>query len=491
MRLLRAVAGRRALRTTLLAAAILASAITAAFAVQGAPPIDVLYPDPQTQERIRPIVLEGTRYVSTNDIARIFRATKYWRPELRKLSLRLGDHTIRLTVDAPIVLIDEVAQNMIDSPRLVQGAVYVPESVLRGLMDWGFVQNATWDEPSRSIRFRSPVHTVRQAQLWVRGRVTEVSATLLKTLSPRLIYATPNELRLLFEGGTLDSARAFSGGTVRSGTIQETTDGVEIRLVLAPGASGYSLSVSSNRLKLAVTDDNDLVQQGIFSKLEPISLGGADGKLRTIVIDPGHGGKDLGSALPGGGAEKDAALDLARALRNALQDMVGARVILTRDSDADLSVSRRSEIANESGADLFLSIHFDGDGLIREGGFRIYALSATPAAGAADRLPLTLGGESGAEMHPWDSAQTQSTGTSIALGQSIADALARNYPQTKVVFRTGRVSVLEPVAAPAVMLECGPAPRGAEAMSLQGYTIREIAKIVAQSIQEMARGGHA
>ncbi len=94
-------------------------------------------------------------------------------------------------------------------------------------------------------------------------------------------------------------------------------------------------------------------------------------------------------------------------------------------------------------------------------------------------------------MHPWDSAQTQSTGTSIALGQTIADALARNFPQTKVAFRTGRISVLEPVAAPAVMLECGPAPRGAQAMSLQGYTIREIAKIVAQSIQEMARGGHA
>jgi len=87
-------------------------------------------------------------------------------------------------------------------------------------------------------------------------------------------------------------------------------------------------------------------------------------------------------------------------------------------------------------------------------------------------------------LSPWSEANMQ-------LGQSVADALARNYPQTKVVFRTGRVSVLEPVAAPAVMLECGPAPRGAEAMSLQGYTIREIAKIVAQSIQEMARGGHA
>ncbi len=494
MRLLRGVLISRTLRraqAALAAATLLACLITAAFAVQGVAPIDVVYPAPQPPERIRPIILERTRYVSTNDIARIFDATKYWRPELRKLSLRLGDHTIRFTIDVPIVLIDEVAQNLIDAPRMVQGAVYVPESVLRGLMDWGFVTNATWDEPARAIRFRSPVHTVRQAQLWVRGRVTEVSATLLKTLSPRLLYATPSELRLLFEGGTLDSARVLSGGTVESGTIQETTDGVEIRLVLTPGAQGYSLSVSSNRLKLAVTDDYDLVQQGIFTKLEPIALGGSDGRLRTIVIDPGHGGKDLGAALPGGAAEKEQALDLARALRASLQDMVGARVILTRDADADVSVSRRSEIANESGAELFLSIHFDADGLLRQGGFRVYVLSPTTPAGASEHLPLTLGGESGAEMHPWESAQVQSTGASMALGQAIADALARNFPQTKVVFLTGRVSVLEPVAAPAVLLECAPAPRGAEAMSLQGYTIREIAKIVTQSIREMARGGRA
>ncbi|HYQ89611.1 MAG TPA: N-acetylmuramoyl-L-alanine amidase [Candidatus Binatia bacterium] len=478
-------------RIMLIALALLAVAIPVAFAVQGAAPIDVIYPDPQPVERIRPILLENTRYVSTNDLARIFRATKYWRPELRKLSLRLGDHTVRFTVDAPIVVVDETAHNLVQSPRLVQGAVYVPESVLNGLMEWGVVTNATWDQPSRAIRFRSPVHAVRQAQLWVRGRVTEVSATLLKTLSPRLVYATPGEVRLLFEGGTLDSARVFSGGVVSNGTIQETTDGVEIRLVLAAGAVGYSLSVSSNRLRLAVTDDPDLVQQGTFSKLEPIAIGGPDGKLRTIVLDPGHGGKDLGATLPGGGAEKDATLEFARALRVELQDRLGVRVILTRDNDQDLSVQRRSEIANESNADLFVSVHFDAEGSIRSGGIRVYALSATPPPDASDRLPLALGGEGGAEMHPWESAQSQSTGTSMAVGQAIADALAKNYPQTSITFRTGRLSVLEPVAGAAVLLECAPAPRNPEAMSLQGYTVHEMARIVAQSIQDLARAGHA
>jgi N-acetylmuramoyl-L-alanine amidase len=480
---------RRAVLFLLVALAIPAT-IRVARAVQDAAPIQVLYPDPQPVERIRPILVEDMRYVSTGDVARIFRATKYWRPELRKLSLRFGDHTIRFTVDAPVVLVDEVARNIVQPPRLVQGQVYIPESMIGSLVEWGLVSTATWDESSRSIRFRSPVHTVRQAQLWVRGRVTEVSATLLKTLSPRLIYATPNEVRLLFEGGTLDSVRALSGGAVANGIIQETPDGVEIRLVLAPGAQGYSLSVGSNRLRLAVTDDQDLVQQGIFAKLEPIAIGGADGKLRTIVLDPGHGGKDLGAALPGGGAEKDATLDLARLLRTELQERLGVRVILTRDSDHDVSIPRRSEIANEWGADLFVSLHFDAEGAVRSGGVRVYTLSATPAPGNTERLPLTLGAEGGAEMHPWESAQLQAAGTSMAVGQAIADALAKNYPQTKITFHTGRMIVLEPVACAAVLLECAPAPRGPEAMSLQGYTVHEIARIVAQSIQDLARGAH-
>ena len=116
----------------LLALALVGTAIPVALALTGSGAIDVIYPDPQPAERIRPIAIDGVRYISTSDLSRIFRATKYWRPELRKLSLRLGDHTIRFTVDAPVIQVDDVPRNLVQVPRLVQGAVYVPESVLGG-----------------------------------------------------------------------------------------------------------------------------------------------------------------------------------------------------------------------------------------------------------------------------------------------------------------------------------------------------------------------
>ena len=301
-------------RAIALATALLALSLPA-LAIQRAASITVIYPDPAPREKITPAWIEGVRYLSTNDLARVFRATKYWRPELRKLSLRFGEHTVRFTVEAPIVLVDEDAKNLVHAPRLVQGTVFVPEVVLGDLIDWGIVTSAIWDQPTRTVRFRAPVHTVRQAQLWVRGRVTEVSAALLRSLPPRVLYATPTELRLLFEGATLDTARVFSGGAVASGTIHETPDGVETRLILTQDAKGYAVSVNANRLKVAVTDDKDLVSAGLFTPLEPVSLEGTDGKFRTVVLDPGHGGEDLGAKFAGGQLEKEGVLDLARALR--------------------------------------------------------------------------------------------------------------------------------------------------------------------------------
>lgn len=484
----------RAARALAAAGALAAAALLAvlpALAQRGVPPIRVIYPEPRPAENITPILIDNVRYVSTDDLARVLSATKFWRPEIRKLTLRLGERTIRFTVDAPVVLFDEDATNLVEPVRLVQGVVYVPESIVGLLFEWGATSDAVWDEPTRTIRFRSQVHSVRQAQLYVRGNVTEVAATLTKSLPARVLYATPTELCVLFEGGTLDTAETFVGGIVTGGEIREFPSGVELRLALQDGAKGYQISVGTNRFRVAVTAEGGLVDAGIFQPLESVHLGGADGVVRTIVIDPGHGGSDQGAALPGGFAEKDAALDIARSLRSALQSRLGAHVLLTRDGDMDLSPSRRAEIANEQSADLFISIHLDPDGAIKGGGFRVF--TETPVAPAADAAPpLLLSGSDDAEMRPWRTAQLGSVGSSMALAQSVVAALTRTFPQSPVLFRTGRMSVLEPVLCPAILLESAPAARtGPEAMSLRSYTIYDYTQTIANAIEDFVRRSKA
>jgi len=80
-------------------------------------------------------------------------------------------------------------------------------------------------------------------------------------------------------------------------------------------------------------------------------------KLKTVVLDAGHGGHDTG-ALGKNSREKDIALAIVLKLRDYIHDnMKDVKVILTRDDDTFVELYRRAKIANENKADLFISIH--------------------------------------------------------------------------------------------------------------------------------------
>ena len=84
--------------------------------------------------------------------------------------------------------------------------------------------------------------------------------------------------------------------------------------------------------------------------------------LKTVVIDPGHGGHDPGS--PGTGRykiyEKDIALDISTRLGELIKiEFPEINVIFTRKNDQFVKLSERSQIANSNNADLFISIHCD------------------------------------------------------------------------------------------------------------------------------------
>jgi N-acetylmuramoyl-L-alanine amidase len=85
---------------------------------------------------------------------------------------------------------------------------------------------------------------------------------------------------------------------------------------------------------------------------------------KVIVVDAGHGGGATGANGKGGGSvvyEKNVTLAIALKLKEALE-ACGARVVMTRDRDADVSLTARTDLANNIGADLFVSIHNDSNG---------------------------------------------------------------------------------------------------------------------------------
>ncbi|MBZ2178494.1 MAG: N-acetylmuramoyl-L-alanine amidase [Acidobacteriota bacterium] len=100
-------------------------------------------------------------------------------------------------------------------------------------------------------------------------------------------------------------------------------------------------------------------------------------KIRRIVLDPGHGGHDQGTSGPSGLTEKELVLDIALRLGQLLTDELGAEVIYTRRDDRFVALEERTRIANESRADLFLSIHANSSPIKTVSGIETFILSFT------------------------------------------------------------------------------------------------------------------
>jgi N-acetylmuramoyl-L-alanine amidase len=100
--------------------------------------------------------------------------------------------------------------------------------------------------------------------------------------------------------------------------------------------------------------------------------------VRTVVIDPGHGGPRPGSIGRSGLREKDINLAVARALQKLLREKAGLEAILTRESDVDVPLEDRTVIANQKRADLFVSIHTNAHRDRKRGGVETFFLNISP-----------------------------------------------------------------------------------------------------------------
>ena len=100
--------------------------------------------------------------------------------------------------------------------------------------------------------------------------------------------------------------------------------------------------------------------------------------VKTIVLDPGHGGTDPGCLGKSGTREKDVALDVALALKKMLVGKNGFNVILTRESDIFVPLEDRTVIANQKRADLFVSIHANASRNRKRTGIETFYLNFSP-----------------------------------------------------------------------------------------------------------------
>ena len=132
-----------------------------------------------------------------------------------------------------------------------------------------------------------------------------------------------------------------------------------------------TLSASLKKVKGSIIVPGDFKEKVI----DPLLQSGAvsSQKFREIVLDPGHGGKDPGARGKLGTQEKTIVLDIAQRLRRNLEKN-GIKIIMTRTKDDFVTLEKRTEIASQRRADLFVSIHANASRFKNARGVEIYYL---------------------------------------------------------------------------------------------------------------------
>jgi N-acetylmuramoyl-L-alanine amidase len=190
--------------------------------------------------------------------------------------------------------------------------------------------------------------------------------------------------------------------------------------------------------------------------------GSEDAEVHIVVIDPGHGGDEVGALGPSGTYEKDVTLALARKLRTALINNLGIQSFLTRDRDQYVALDTRAGIANNYKADVFISLHANASRSHGARGSEVYFLSCQATDDESRRVALMEGGfeipkqaSAGSDLALvlWDMAQAAHLEESSNLAACLLDELAVMTGDAGRGVKQAPFRVLVGAAMPAVLVE--------------------------------------
>ena len=202
--------------------------------------------------------------------------------------------------------------------------------------------------------------------------------------------------------------------------------------------------------------------------------------IKTIVLDPGHGGKDPGN-MEGKKQEKFYTLQLAKELRELLMK-AGFKVHLTRSSDALIDLEARPGIARQRAADLFISLHFnsaDGPGGSAVNGSEVYCLTPARAHSTNDRAER--GHTSTLAGNRCDARNIQ---LAFLLQKSLVDTVGTEDRGVK----RARFAVLKYAEMPAVLVEAAFMTHAGDAKKIYDATQRRsLAQAIADGIAAYKR----
>lgn len=236
----------------------------------------------------------------------------------------------------------------------------------------------------------------------------------------------------------------------------------------------------------------DMKTKGPNDLPKDITLGAALGlKIRTIVIDPGHGGKDPG-AVYNGLKEKDIVLEISKYLYDYLKADPDLNIHLTRNKDIFIPLEERTAIANKLRADIFVSIHANAAKNKAASGLETFVFNVTNDRAALEVAALenqaTTKSISDLQGILKDILKYSKLEESVSLAGSVQSCLVKNVNASKkqnLGVKQAPFYVLVGATMPAILVETGFLSNNEDAAKLKSSAYRKkVAKGIYDGIKE-------
>lgn len=316
---------------------------------------------------------------------------------------------------------------------------------------------------------RSAVLTAIEA--WPGPDGTRLVFPVSADVAYRMAYDESSKTATLVLVGTvpapdLSALRQLDDGAVRRLRVTETPSGVEIAIEMV-SFTRVTPAGEQGEAGFGTRFILDVPRPGVSERQAAQDQAYRDLRARTeriVVVDPGHGGDQVGAIGPRRTIEKDVCLQIARKLQDRLNREPGVRVVLTRDGDYNVALRDRYKVAERLRADVFISIHANSSRRPSGRGTEVYFLSLESASdeqsklladaeNAADLVGATKADESDLVSILFDLKQNEVIRQSSSLAEDVLDQIVEQSRVTNRGVKQAPFAVLKSPVVPSILVE--------------------------------------
>jgi N-acetylmuramoyl-L-alanine amidase len=334
----------------------------------------------------------GIAYVSAFQLSGALQYHTYFNEEKRKIVIYFPQNKLLISADNPYILIDNQPLQMPAKALWENNEIFAPLSFLIPLINKYSNLRMDFNEKSLTLHIVEKRFNVTNINIEAKenGTVVRIATSLNfrpgeMSLTKRYqwhhidLYGAKADLELLRKtplGGLIRQIKVDQLGELLSIAFLLRQEPLSSEIyqyqfnneVVAVFRTKEEIQLEQNESTAHESSDNDEIQQQLDEERKRWLID-------TVVIDPGHGGKDPGAIGVKKTYEKDIVLDVGLKLGKIIKkNMPGVKVIYTRKSDRFIELKRRTQIANENNAKVFISIHVNSNRKKNVNGFESYIL---------------------------------------------------------------------------------------------------------------------